>query len=165
MTECGTVLHGKNSRLALSLVFPLVVSSAACRAERVEPQSCVAGVVQDKWVERRTPASGAADTTRAALSMTLTSPIDSVDRLPSGTMISLVIAGPVGAERPDTVRLLTAEVAGGALWSGSDLRPGTYSASLTTDGFRAGPHEFVAGPGERVELDVTLARTCDPPGK
>lgn len=156
--------NGNVSRVVLSLVSALVVSSAACRTERIEPQSCVAGIVQDKWVERRTPAAGVADTVRAALSMTLTSRGDSLDRLPSGAMISLVIAGPAGAERPDTVRLLTA-VPGGPLWSGSDLRPGTYSATLTTDGFRAGPREFVAGPGERVELDVTMGRTCDPPGK
>jgi hypothetical protein len=137
-----------------------LILSSACRTERVDPQSCVAGIVQDKWVERRTPAPGAADTARAALSVTLTTPPDSIDRPPSGAMMSLLIAGPIGAERPDTVRLLTAEVPGGPLWSGNELRAGTYSASLTTDGFDAGAREFALAPGERLELQAAMARTC-----
>ena len=153
------------SRIGLLMVSALAVSSAACRAERVEPTRCVPGVLQDKWSEQRTTAAGAADTTRASLSLTLTAPLDSLDGRASGAMISLLIAGPAGAERPDTVRLLTADVTGGPLWSGNDLRPGTYFASLTTDGLAAGPREFTLAPGERVELQAAMARPCPSPNK
>ena len=138
---------------------------AACRAERVEPKSCVAGVVQDSWTEHRTPGAGPTDSTPASLSLTLTSPVDSTERLPSGAMISLVIAGPLGVERPDTVRLLAAEIPGGPLWSASDLKPGRYSASLTTDGFAAGPKEFTLTPGEQLRMEAVMGRTCDAPAK
>ena len=139
-----------------------VLMSIGCRTERIEPKAaCTPGVVQDKWTERRAAATGVADTARGSLSMMLTTPIDSLDRVPSGATISLVIAGPTGAERPDTVRMVTADVPGGPLWSGSDLRPGAYSASLTTDGFAAGPREFSIAAGEKVEIDVGMGRICE----
>ena len=144
----------------------IIAIAAACRTERVEPKSaCISGSPAESWTEQRTPAVGAADTARASLSLTLTAPLDSLDKLPTGAMISLLIAGPAGAERPDTVRLLGAEVPGGPLWSGNDLRPGTYSASLTTNGFAAGPKEFALAPGEQVRLEAGMGRTCDAPAK
>ena len=146
------------------VVSGVLIAAAACRAERVVQQPCDRGAVMGKWAERREPPAGAADTTRASLSLTLTPPPDSIDRLPPRTMISLVIAGPAGAERPDTVRLLAAETPSGPLWSGNDLRPGTYSASLTTDGFAAGPREFAVAGGERLQIDVAMGRTCDAGG-
>ena len=158
--ECIVVACRRTCVVAVSSLAVLI--SVGCRAERVEPKAaCTPGTVQDKWTERRTAATGVADTARASLSMTLVAPLDSLDRLPSGATISLVIAGPTGAERPDTVRMLTADVPGGPLWSGSDLRPGAYSASLTTDGFAAGPREFSIAAGEKVEIDVGMGRTCE----
>ena len=155
------VVWGRETRVAC-LVCSALLLSAGCRTERVEPKpSCTPGVVQDKWTERRTPASGVTDTARASLAVTLTAPLDSLDRWPSGAMISLVIAGPLGAERPDTVRLLTADVPGGPLWSGADLRPGNYAATLKADGFAAGPREFSMAPGEKVDLDVGMGRICE----
>ena len=144
-----------------ALAVIALVTVGACRTERVEPTACVPGTVRDNWVDRRTPATAASDTTPAALSLTVTTPSDSLDRLPAGSTISLLIAGPNAAERPDTVRLLAAEVPDGPLWGGTDLRPGTYSASLTADGFAAGPHEFTLAPGERLQLEATLGRTCE----
>ena len=115
------------------------------------------------WVERRQPPAAApADSTFASLSIATSR--DSLARLPAGSVISLVIAGPAGSTPPDTVRLLTAEEPdGGPLWRGSELRPGEYTAQLTTPGYAAGPRTFRLNPGERAELEVRLHRTstCD----
>ena len=149
------------TRHRLLIVPGILAASVACRTERVEQQPCDPANVAGTWVERREPAASAADTAPASLSLSLTPPPDSVDRLPPQTMISLVISGPAEAARPDTVRLLAAEIPGGPLWSGGDLRAGTYSATLTTEGFAAGPRDFAIAPGERLQINVTMGRTCE----
>src|SRR5688572_15550503 len=141
----------------------LVASSLGCRTERRAPadQPCVPAA-EGAWAERRAPVAGASDTTPASLSLALTPPADSGNRLPPGAMISMVIAGPAAAAVPDTVRLLVAEAPdGGPLWEGNAVRPGTYTASLTTEGFAAAPREFAVAAGERVQLQATLGRTCE----
>ena len=152
-------------RCTMGVVATLASATLACRNSAPEKASCTPTVTPEVWVERRFPApSGTRDTTRASLSIGIAGS-DSVDRLPPRSMISVVIAGPVAAERPDTVRLITAEQPNRApLWRGDQVRPGTYVASLTTKGYDAGPREFPVSPGERVEVDVKLhhAGGCAP---
>jgi hypothetical protein len=144
-------------------------ATLACRATPVPvTQSCTPTTTPEVWVERRFPrATPPKDTAlKGSLAVRLAHGTDSLDRLPPRSMISVLIAGPSTAERPDTVRLLTAEEPDGApLWRGDQLRPGTYSASLTMQQYAAGPHPFVVAPGERIEMDVTMhhATACPAP--
>jgi hypothetical protein len=115
------------------------------------------------WVERRYPPTvQLADTAFGSLSITVSR--DTLARLPDGSMISVVIAGPASADLPDTVRVLSAELPSGeALWRGDQLRPGQYTAELTTQGHAAGPRTFSIAPGERVEVEARLRQSgCDP---
>ena len=136
--------------------------SLGCRATPVPTtQACTPTTTPEVWVERRFPrATPPRDTTlKASLAVRLAQG-DSLTRLPPRSMISVLIAGPSTAERPDTVRLITAEEPDGApLWRGDQLRPGTYDASLTMQQYAAGPHRFIVGPGERIEMDVTMHHT------
>jgi len=146
------------SRRAIAV---LGAASLACRAGAPEGAACTPTVTPEVWVERRFPATKTVeDTTRASLAVVLGQSADSLDRLPARSMISLLIAGPASAERPDTVRLMTAEEPERTpLWRGDQVRPGTYVASMTTQGYDAGPREFTIAPGERVEMEVTMHHT------
>ena len=143
------------SRCAIALLGAV---SLACRAGAPEVASCTPTVTPEVWVERRFPATKTvADTSRASLAVALGQTTDSLDRLPARSMVSLLIAGPASAERPDTVRLLAAEDPERTpLWRGDQVRPGTYVASMRTQGYDAGPREFTIAPGERVEMEVTM---------
>ena len=144
--------------LSHRVIAALGVASLACRAGAPEVSSCTPTVTPEVWVERRFPvAKTVSDTTRASLSVGLGQSADSLGRLPPRSMISLLIAGPASAERPDTVRLISAEEPERKpLWRGDQVRPGTYVASLTTQGYNAGPREFAIAPGERVEMEVKM---------
>jgi hypothetical protein len=141
-----------------ALAAAVTLAGIGCRPSS-PPDDCVPTPGTEIWVERRQPpAAGTSDTAYASLSIAMAR--DSVDRLPAGTMISLVIAGPSSATPPDTVRLLTAEDPTGLpLWRGDALRPGQYTAELTTSGFAAGPRTFTLAPGERAEVEVRVHRT------
>jgi len=138
----------------------LVVASTgvACRETGVGA-ACPPSPGVEVWVERRFPATvELADTAFASLSLTITR--DSTVRLPTGSMISAVFAGPSAATVPDTVRVLSAELPSGtALWRGDQLRPGEYTAQLRTTGYAAGPRSFSLAPGERVEMEARLHHT------
>lgn len=116
------------------------------------------------WVERRYPPTvQLADTAFGSLSIAVSR--DTLARLPEGSMISVIIAGPVATEQPDTVRVLSAEVPSGvALWRGDQVRPGQYTAELTTQGYAAGPRTFSIAAGERVEVEARLRQSggCAP---
>lgn len=120
---------------------------------------CVPEREAEAWVEHRAPpATAVSDTSFAELSIALAP--DSIRRIAPGGMISVLIAGPDGAAHPDTVRLLTTEEPDRApLWRGGELRPGTYTAHLTTAGFEAGPRRLMLAPGERVAIETTMPRT------
>jgi hypothetical protein len=152
-----------------SLVAALACIGAACTASPVPEKTaaCVPTVTPEVWVERRFPAMAMKDTSAKGSLAVRLAPGDSIDRLPPRSMIAVLIAGPAAAERPDTVRLITAEDPDRApLWRGDQLRPGRYSASLTMERYAAGPHEFAIAPGERMEIDVKmhLATACPAPG-
>jgi len=136
--------------------------TVACRNSTPEVAACTPTVTPEVWVERRFPAPGraASDTTLASVSLGIAQSVDSLGRIPPGSMISLLIAGPVAAERPDTVRLISAEAPNRVpLWRGDRVRAGVYVARLTTQGYEAGPRQFHVAPGERVEIDVNLHHT------
>jgi len=143
------------SRCTIALVG---AATLACGAGAPEVASCTPTATPEVWVERRFPTTKTvADTTRASLAIALGQSADSVGRLPARSMISVLIAGPTSAERPDTVRLITAEGSERTpLWRGDQVRPGTYVASMTTQGYDAGPREFTIAPGERVEVEVQM---------
>lgn len=151
------------------IIVALACTGAACTASPVPEKTvaCVPTVTPEVWVERRLPVPAVKDTgAKASLALRL-APGDSIDGLPPRSMIAVLIAGPAAAERPDTVRLITAEDPDRApLWRGDQLRPGRYAASLTMERYAAGPHEFVVAPGERMEMDVKMhhATTCPAPG-
>ena len=155
-TAGGSVSSRWCVRALLSLVG---AASMACRGtEAPRTAACTPTVTPEVWVERHFPASRTVtDTARASLAVGLGQSADSLDRLPPGVMVSLLIAGPATAERPDTVRLITAEQPDRApLWRGDQVRPGSYVASLTTQGYDAGPRSFTIAPGERVEMEVKM---------
>ena len=157
------------SRRCVQALLGLVgAASVGCRGAEAPPRTaaCTPKVTPEVWVERHHPAArSVTDTTRASLSVGLGQSADSLDRLPAGVMISLLIAGPAAAERPDTVRLMTAKEPDPApLWRGDQVRPGSYVASLTTQGYEAGPRTFTIAPGERVEVEVKMRHVsgCPP---
>jgi hypothetical protein len=149
------------------VIGALGMAGLACRATPVPvTQACTPTTTPEVWVERRFPrATPPKDTSmKASLAIRLAESADSLDRLPPRSMISVIIAGPAAAERPDTVRLITAEEPDRApLWRGDQLRPGTYTANLTMQQYAAGPHRFVVAPGERIEMDVTMHHTTPCP--
>lgn len=137
--------------------------AVACR-ESTLGTTCLPEGGVEVWVERRFPPTvQLADTAFASLSLSIAR--DSLRRVPTGAMISVIIAGPASAPLPDTVRVLSAELPSGqSLWRGDQLRSGRYTAMLTTTGYAAGPHAFSLAPGERVEVEARLHRaaTCEP---
>lgn len=151
-------MRGPLAAVRLALASGMTIAAIGCRPES-RNETCVPMPGTEIWVERRqSAAAGMSDTTHATLSIAMAP--DSVARLPQGTMISVVIAGPLSATPPDTVRLLTAEDPTGLpLWRGDALRPGQYTAELTTSGFAAGPRTFALAPGERAEVEVRLHPT------
>jgi len=140
----------------------LGAAALACRATPVpQTQACTPTVTPEVWVERRfAPTKPARDTSAKGSLAVRLAQTDSLERFPPRSMISVLIAGPAAAERPDTVRLITAEEPDRApLWRGDQLRPGTYFASLTMQDYAAGPHQFVVAPGERIEMEVRMHHT------
>lgn len=150
------------SSITALFAFATAVGTVACR--EVAPGACLPERGVEVWVERRFPPTvQLADTVFASLSIAITP--DSLRRLPTGSMISVIIAGPASAPLPDTVRVLSAELPfGQALWRGDQLRSGQYTAEMTTTGYGAGPHAFSLAPGERVEVEARLhhSATCEP---
>jgi hypothetical protein len=144
-----------SSRVTASFVSCLALVAMACR-QPMRDAACVPERGVELWVERRFPPTvEVADTAFASLSIAIAR--DSTARLPEGSVISVVIAGPSGAPLPDTVRVLSAELPpGGSLWRGDQLRPGQYTAQLTTTGYAAGPRTFSLAGGERVEVEARL---------
>ena len=152
-----------SSRLTASFISCLALVAPACR-QAFRDAPCLPDRGVEVWVERRFPPTvEVADTAFASLSIAIAR--DSTARLPEGTTLSVVIAGPVAAAVPDTVRVLSAEVPPGRwLWRGDQLRAGQYTAHLTTTGYAAGPRTFSLGRGERVEIEARLhqSTTCEP---
>ena len=151
MIGVRTIAPRRGAPFGLALVA--AVAGLACR-EPSQTDSCLPDRGTEVWVERRFPPTvQLADTAFASLSLSIDR--DSIAHLPTGSMISVVIAGPGAAKLPDTVRVLTAKQApGSALWRGDQLRPGEYTARLSTAGYAAGPRTFSLAPGERVEVEA-----------
>ena len=140
----------------------VVASSGVACGDAGVGDACPPSYRVEVWVERRFPPTvPLADTAFASISLTITR--DSTVRLPTGAMISAVLAGPAAATLPDTVRVLSAELPSGtALWRGDQLRPGEYTAQLRTTGYAAGSRSFSLAPGERVEIEARLYHTGCP---
>ncbi|HEX6051294.1 MAG TPA: hypothetical protein VFZ21_18565 [Gemmatimonadaceae bacterium] len=152
-----------SSPLTASFVLSALGFAMACRPP-LRDSGCVPERGVEVWVERRFPPTvQLADTAFGSLSIAVSR--DSLAQRAEGSMISVVIAGPAAAELPDTVRVLSAELpSGGALWRGDQLRPGQYTAELSTQGYAAGPRTFSIAAGERVEVEARLRQraSCDP---
>ena len=147
------------ARRMAPLMLLVVFSGVGCR-ETGFGTACPVSSGGEVWIERRFPPTvELADTAFASLSLSITQ--DSSARLPAGTMISAVIAGPSDAQLPDTVRVLSKEMhLGAALWRGDQLRPGEYTAQLRAADYSAGPRAFSLVPGERVEIEIRLQHTA-----
>ena len=143
-----------------SFVITIAVVATACQQAQ-RPGECLPERGVEAWVERRFPPTvELADTAFASLSLSIAR--DSTASLPTGSMISVIIAGPASATHPDTVRVLAAErTLGSSLWRGDQLRAGAYTAALSANGYVAGPRSFSLAPGERVEVEARLRQRAD----